>query len=44
MRNVKLFGEQVLPNLRDVHSEWEDRWWIKPHASQTRPAIAAPAN
>lgn len=44
MRNVKLFGEQVLPHLRDVHSEWEDRWWIHPLASQTRPAIAASTN
>jgi alkanesulfonate monooxygenase SsuD/methylene tetrahydromethanopterin reductase-like flavin-dependent oxidoreductase (luciferase family) len=44
MRNVKLFGEQVLPHLRDVHSEWEDKWWIQPLASQTRPEIALSSN
>src|SRR5581483_11414155 len=36
MYNVSLFAEKVLPNLRDLWSEWEDRWWIQPLASQSR--------
>jgi hypothetical protein len=36
MNNIKLFSEKVLPNLRDIHSEWEDKWWIKPLESQRR--------
>jgi len=36
MNNIKLFSEKVLPNLRDIHSEWEDKWWIKPLESQQR--------
>ena len=40
LRNIQLFAEKVLPNLRDVWSEWEDRWWIKPLASSRRAAQA----
>src|SRR4029077_4109592 len=25
--NTGLFAEKVLPQLRDVFLEWEDRWW-----------------
>ena len=28
--NTQLFAERVMPQLTDVHSEWEDRWWPKP--------------
>ena len=28
--NTKLFAEQVMPKLKDVHAEWEDRWWPQP--------------
>ena len=41
MRNVKLMGEKVLPNLRDLHSEWEDKWWIKPLADSRRAVLSA---
>ena len=29
MRNIGLFGEQVLPHLQDIHDDagWVDRWW-----------------
>jgi alkanesulfonate monooxygenase SsuD/methylene tetrahydromethanopterin reductase-like flavin-dependent oxidoreductase (luciferase family) len=30
MRNTKLFAEKVMPQLSEVFSEWEDRWWPKP--------------
>ena len=26
----QLFAEKVMPQLHDVFSEWEDRWWPKP--------------
>jgi alkanesulfonate monooxygenase SsuD/methylene tetrahydromethanopterin reductase-like flavin-dependent oxidoreductase (luciferase family) len=47
--NTKLFAEKVMPQLSDVFSEWEDRWWPKPMNRDARapltpfrqPAIAA---
>ena len=26
-RNVALVAERVLPQLRDLHEEWQDAWW-----------------
>jgi alkanesulfonate monooxygenase SsuD/methylene tetrahydromethanopterin reductase-like flavin-dependent oxidoreductase (luciferase family) len=40
MHNVKLMSEKVLPNLRDVHSEWEDKWWIQPLELEKRAALS----
>ncbi|MBM9468600.1 LLM class flavin-dependent oxidoreductase [Nakamurella leprariae] len=37
--NVDLFGEKVIPKLRDIHSEYEDLW--TPQESQRRVAAAA---
>jgi hypothetical protein len=28
--NTKLFAERVMPKLRGLFGEWEDRWWPKP--------------
>ena len=28
--NTQLFAEKVMPQLKDVFSEWEDRWWPRP--------------
>ena len=47
--NTKLFAEKVMPQLSDVFSEWEDRWWPQPMARDARapltpfrqPALAA---
>jgi hypothetical protein len=30
MKNTRLFAEKVMPNLKDLWPEWEDKWWIKP--------------
>ena len=30
MYSTKMFAEKVLPQLRDVFAEWEDRWWPQP--------------
>ena len=37
--NTQLFAEKVMPQLRDVFSEWEDRWW--PQADGPRRARRA---
>jgi alkanesulfonate monooxygenase SsuD/methylene tetrahydromethanopterin reductase-like flavin-dependent oxidoreductase (luciferase family) len=49
MYNTRLFAEKVMPQLTDLFSEWEDRWWPKPMTRDARapltpfrqPAIAA---
>jgi hypothetical protein len=47
-RATKLAGEQILPKLRHVYSDYEDRWWPKAlpatrraKAGATMPAGAA---
>jgi alkanesulfonate monooxygenase SsuD/methylene tetrahydromethanopterin reductase-like flavin-dependent oxidoreductase (luciferase family) len=40
MHNIKLMSEKVLPNLRDVHSQWEDKWWVHPLGSEKRAALS----
>ena len=39
LKNTRLLAERVLPNLRDMWGDWEDRWWIKPleASKQARP-------
>ena len=39
--NTKLFAEQVMPKLRPMFAEWEDRWWPKPLAKSQRAEIPA---
>ncbi len=34
--NTRLFAEQVLPRLKPIFAEWEDRWWPKPIAPESR--------
>ena len=31
--NTKLFAEQVMPKLKDLFADWEDRWWPQPMAA-----------
>lgn len=37
MKNTRLFAEQVMPNLRNIWSDWEDKWWVKPLAQRQSP-------
>ena len=39
--NTKLFAEQVMPKLKDLHAGWTDHWWPKPMASEQRADIPA---
>jgi alkanesulfonate monooxygenase SsuD/methylene tetrahydromethanopterin reductase-like flavin-dependent oxidoreductase (luciferase family) len=39
--NTKLFAEQVMPNLKPLFSEWENKWWPKPMKGAARAAIPA---
>jgi alkanesulfonate monooxygenase SsuD/methylene tetrahydromethanopterin reductase-like flavin-dependent oxidoreductase (luciferase family) len=39
--NTKLFAEQVMPKLRPMFSEWEDRWWPQPMDRTERAAVPA---
>ena len=46
--STRLAGEQILPKLRHIYSDYEDRWWPKPlpaarraRAGATIPAAAA---
>ncbi len=41
-KNIQLFSEEVMPHLRDMWPEWEDRWWIKPAGSAVEPAASVP--
>ena len=36
--NTRLYAEQVLPQLSDLFSEWENRWWPEPMAGAERRA------
>jgi alkanesulfonate monooxygenase SsuD/methylene tetrahydromethanopterin reductase-like flavin-dependent oxidoreductase (luciferase family) len=37
--NTKLFADKVMPQMTDVFSEWEDRWWPQPMARDARAAL-----
>jgi alkanesulfonate monooxygenase SsuD/methylene tetrahydromethanopterin reductase-like flavin-dependent oxidoreductase (luciferase family) len=46
--NTKLFADQVMPKLKPLFSEWENRWWPQPMERAARaelpafrPAVAA---
>ncbi len=39
--NTRLFAEQVMPRLRPLFAEWEDRWWPKPMQPAERADLPA---
>jgi alkanesulfonate monooxygenase SsuD/methylene tetrahydromethanopterin reductase-like flavin-dependent oxidoreductase (luciferase family) len=39
--NTKLFAEQVMPKLKDLFSEWNDRWWPQPMETAQRAEVPA---
>ncbi|HVB68244.1 MAG TPA: hypothetical protein VNE67_10360, partial [Acetobacteraceae bacterium] len=39
--NTKLFAEKVMPNLKGMFGEWEDRWWPQPMGRAQRAEVPA---
>jgi alkanesulfonate monooxygenase SsuD/methylene tetrahydromethanopterin reductase-like flavin-dependent oxidoreductase (luciferase family) len=39
--NTRLFAEQVMPRLRGMFPEWEDRWWPTPMRPDLRAQVPA---
>ena len=39
--NTKLFADAVMPKLKDLFGEWEDRWWPQPMAQAQRADVPA---
>jgi alkanesulfonate monooxygenase SsuD/methylene tetrahydromethanopterin reductase-like flavin-dependent oxidoreductase (luciferase family) len=39
--NTKLFADRVLPKLRGLFSEWDDRWWPHPMPRPERAEVPA---
>jgi hypothetical protein len=34
--NTQLFAERVMPQMRNLFADWEDRWWPQPMAAAAR--------
>jgi hypothetical protein len=39
--NTKRFADRVLPELRGLFGEWEDRWWPQPMPRPERAEVPA---
>jgi len=39
--NTKLFAEAVMPKLKPLFEEWEDRWWPQPMDAKQRAEVPA---
>ena len=39
--NTRLFAEKVMPKVKDLFGEWENKWWPKPMAKSQRAAVPA---
>ena len=39
--NTRLFAEKVMPSVKDLFADWEDKWWPKPMAASQRAAVPA---
>jgi alkanesulfonate monooxygenase SsuD/methylene tetrahydromethanopterin reductase-like flavin-dependent oxidoreductase (luciferase family) len=43
MQNTELFAQHVLPELKTMWSDWDDKWWPQPLATAVQPAPLATA-
>jgi alkanesulfonate monooxygenase SsuD/methylene tetrahydromethanopterin reductase-like flavin-dependent oxidoreductase (luciferase family) len=39
--NTRLFAEKVMPKVKDLFGEWEDKWWPQPMAKSARAELPA---
>jgi hypothetical protein len=39
--NTRLFAEKVMPKLKPLFSEWENRWWPQPMDRRQRATLPA---
>ena len=39
--NTKLFAEKVMPKLKPLFAEWENRWWPQPMDRSQRATLPA---
>jgi alkanesulfonate monooxygenase SsuD/methylene tetrahydromethanopterin reductase-like flavin-dependent oxidoreductase (luciferase family) len=39
--NTRLFAEKVMPKVKDLFGEWENRWWPQPMAKSARAELPA---
>ena len=39
--NTRLFAEKVMPKLKPLFSEWENKWWPKPMEASGRAVLPA---
>ena len=39
--NTQMFAQHVMPKMKGLFSEWEDRWWPQPMAAAQRAAVPA---
>jgi hypothetical protein len=39
--NTQMFAQHVMPKLKGLFSEWEDRWWPQPMEAAQRAEIPA---
>ena len=39
--NTRLFAEKVMPKLKGLFAEWENRWWPKPLDRRQRATLPA---
>jgi hypothetical protein len=41
MKNTELFAREVMPHVKDMWDEYEDRWWPTPIEDRAVPAPVA---
>jgi hypothetical protein len=40
-RNTELFAREVMPHMKQMWGDYEDRWWPEPAAQRATPAPLA---